>query len=241
MIVSILSNYREPQYIHKCIKSIQREYKGIIHLVISGKNHDYVSQYDKGFVKHFPDEKGLTENWQKACRGYATCIALGKEEGVLVIEDDTILINGWYALFQDYLQTIKNPQFVMSLGDTLQGSIVNPDVIVPSLQSFLYRVTLSKSSIEGAPPDAMIMCWHDSHAVYYPPTLNILDLSAYVEHFGVKKTSMHDLIVGHYLYRKLIPIWITVPKLAINVGAYHTSVGLIKKVNTDYSDWDYTK
>ncbi len=98
-----------------------------------------------------------------------------------------------------------------------------------------------KSSNPNNPPEATILCWHDSHAVYYPPTLNIDDLSKYLVHFGVEKTSMHDLIIGQYLYRKIIPIWITVPKLAINIGAYHTSVGPIPRLNDDYSNWDYTK
>jgi len=235
----LLTNYREPQYIHRCIESIRKEYNGVIDLMISGKRDDYLSQYQEGFIKHHVKEEGLKENWKKACKGYASCVALGEKEGVLVIEDDTALIQGWYAQFIDYINTIKDKKFVLSLGDPVKGSVINPDVQMPSLQMFLYRVLLSKNPISGAPPEATILCWHDSHAVYYPPTINIPQLVKFLEHFGVEKTSMHDLIVGHYLYRYLIPIWISVPRLAINIGAYHTSVGPIPNVNSDYSDWDY--
>jgi len=241
MILAILTNYREPQYIHRCIKSIRKEYNGDIHLMISGKRDDYLESYKKGFIRHYVKEEGLIKNWQKACKGYASCIALGKKEGVLVIEDDTALVTGWYQLFTDYLVTIKDQKFVLSLGDPVKGSVIEPSVTIPSLQMFLYRVNLMPPTIPGHLPDALVICWHDSHAVYFPPSLDIKDLSNFVEYFGTKKTSMHDLIVGYYLYRKLIPIWITVPKLAINIGAYHTSVGPIPNVNKDYSDWDYAK
>lgn len=238
MKLAILTNDRKPNYIDECIRTIRAEYDGEIDLMISGGKYDYVEKYTKGFVKHKLNEEGLVENYKKACNGYAECVALGEKEGVLVVEDDTSFKRGWYKQFLVNIDTIKDKQYVMSLGDPVQGSIVDPSVQIPSLQRFLYRVNLTRNP--GKIPEAVIVCWHDSHAVYYPPTLPIKDLVGYIKHFGVDKSSMHDIIVGYYLFRRVYPIYICVPKLAINIGAYNTSVGLIPNVNTDYSDWDYS-
>lgn len=238
MIIVILTNDRKPNYIYKCIASVRKEYKGVIHLMISGDDA-YLSKYTNGFIKHKVDQEGLVENWRKACKGYASCLHLGIGKGVLIIEDDTTFKKGWFKKFEQFNAIIHDKYFVISLGDSLPGSVQNPDIKIPSVQRFLYRVNLTRNP--GNIPNAVIQCWHDSHAVYYPSEFPHEDLANNIEHFGVKNASMHDLIIGYYLFRKLYPIYITIPRLANNVGAHNSSVGRIEGLNSDYSDWDYDK
>lgn len=257
MKIVILTNKRKPEYIHQCIREIRRDYKGKIDLMISGKETDYLEKYKgEGFVWHRNNEKGLINGWNKACQGYANCVRLGKGEGVLVIEDDTGFKKGWYKQFLTYLTFVKDKKFIVSLGKALDGSVVNPNGVpnentydekdnayhefIPSLQIFLYRVNL-KAEEKGKPPTAFIITWLDSHAVYYPPTLDLEDLAQFIEKFGVQGNSMHDILIGYYLFRKVYPIWIASPPLAVNTGAYNTSVGPIIDRNDDFLDWDYDK
>lgn len=241
MIIVILTNNRKPNYIHRCIRTIRRDYKGTIHLMISGED-GYLKKYTKGFIKHHVNQEGLTQNWRKACKGYSQCLALGKNKlgknkGVLVIEDDTAMKKGWYKKFIQYLTFIRDKRFILSLGKAMDGSIVNPASQIPSVQLFLYRVNLRKDP--GKPPIALIICWYDSHAVYYPPNMPFDDIVAYMEKFGVQNSSMHDILIGYYMFRKLYPIYIATPILAQNIGAYNTSVGPIVDRNDDFLDWDY--
>lgn len=237
MRIVILTNNRKPNYIHRCIRDIRRDYKGIIDLMISG-NPEYLKKYTKGFKRHYVDQNGLKENWKKACKGYSQCLALGKQgEGVLVIEDDTGFKKGWYKQFLSYITFVHDKRFIISLGKAMDGSIMNPDSKIPSLQLFLYRVNLRKEP--NNPPTAFIITWLDSHAVYYPPNMPFDDIIAYMEKFGVENNSMHDILIGYYLFRKLYPIYIATPSLALNIGAYNTSVGPIVDMKQDYLDWDY--
>lgn len=238
MKIVILTNNRKPNYIHRCIRDIRRDYKGTIHLMISGKNTSYLDKYTKGFVKHYNNEEGLVNNWNKACQGYANCLRLGKGEGVLVVEDDTGFKKGWYKQFLSYITFVKYKQYIISLGKAMDGSVVDPHTKVPTLQMFLYRVNLQK---KGKEMISYIITWLDSHAVYYPPTMPFDDMVAYMEKFGVEGNSMHDILIGYYLFRKLYPIWIASPPLAVNIGAYNTSVGPITDRNDDFLDWDYDK
>lgn len=237
MIIAILTINRKPNYIHKCITTIRRDYKGVIHLVVGGTDYSYIKKYGKGFVKHYLDEGHLESNWRKACNGYIECLklALPKHEGILVIEDDTTFKKGWYKQFQQYLTFIRDKQFILSLGKAMDGSIAFANSKIPSAQLFLYRVNLRKDP--GKPPIAFIICWFDSHAVYYPPDMPFKDIIAFMDKFGVKLSSMHDILIGYYMFRKLYPIYIAQPFLAINVGAYNTHVGPI----TDRNDIEMTK
>lgn len=255
MKIIILTNYRKPQYIHRCIRDIRRDYKGTIHLMISGKETGYLDKYTKGFIKHYNNEEGLVNNWNKACQGYANCLRLGKGEGVLVIEDDTGFKKGWYKTFLSYITFVKDSRYIISLGKALDGSVMYPYGIpredswdekknvfhefIPSLQLFLYRVNLRRGDNPGDPLISFIITWLDSHAVYYPPTIDLEDMALMMEKFGVKNNSMHDILIGYYLFRKLYPIWIASPPLAINIGAYNTSVGSITDRNDNFLDWDY--
>jgi hypothetical protein len=236
MKIVILTNNRKPNYIHRCIRDIRRDYKGIIDLMISG-DPKYLDKYTKGFKKHYNTEEGLTKSWNKACQGYANCLRLGKKEGVLIIEDDTGFKKGWYKQFLQYISFVRDKQYIISLGKAMEGSVVNPHTKIPSLQLFLYRVNLKRET--GKPPTAFIITWLDSHAVYYPPTLPLEDMALMMEKFGVKSNSMHDILVGYYLFRKLIPIYIASPDIALNIGAHNTSVGVIENMNQDYLDWPY--
>lgn len=236
MIICILTNNRKPNYIHRCIRTIRAEYKGTIHLMVSGDD-TYVRRYTKGFIKHKVEQEGLTQNWRKACKGYSQCLALGKKDGVLVIEDDTAMKKGWYKKFIQYLTFIHDKRFILSLGKAMDGSTVNPASKIPSVQLFLYRVNLRREP--GKPPIALIICWYDSHAVYYPPGMPFDDMVAYMEKFGVQQSSMHDILIGYYMFRKLYPIHIATPHLALNIGAYNTSVGPITDRNDDFLDWNY--
>jgi hypothetical protein len=237
MIIIILTNDRKPNYIHRCIRDIRRDYKGVIHLMVSGDDK-YVEKYTKGFIKHHVDQENLKENWKRACKGYSQCLELGKKgEGVLVVEDDTAFKKGWYKQFLSYLTFVHDKKFIISLGKAMDGSIMNPDTKVPSLQLFLYRVNLRKEL--GKPPIALIICWFDSHAVYYPPSMPFDDMVGYMKKFGVQQSSMHDILIGYYMFRKLYPIYLATPPLAVNIGATHTSVGPIEDRNDDFLDWDY--
>ncbi|PWU06095.1 MAG: hypothetical protein C5B43_02330 [Verrucomicrobia bacterium] len=248
MRIVILTNKRKPEYIHQCIKDIRREYKGTIDLMISGKETDYLKKYKgKGFVWHRNTEEGLIKPWQKACRGYANCLKLGKGEGVLVIEDDTGFKEGWYKQFLKNKEVIekdaKQNRYILSLGKALDGSIVNPGEQTPQVQVFLYRVNLMQNPKGlNEPPIAFIICWFDSHAVYFPPDMPFDDLSAFINKYGVEYSSMHDILIGYYMFRKFIPIYISQPFLALNIGAYNTSVGSITDRNdTEMTKWDFEK
>lgn len=240
MKIVILTNKRKPNYIHRCIRDIRRDYKGTIHLMISGDG-SYLNKYTEGFVKHHVDQEGIDKPWRKACKGYSQCLALGKKSGVLVIEDDTGFKKGWYKKFLTYLTFIHDKKFILSLGKAMEGSIVDFHPKIPTVQRFLYRVNVRKGNKYGDQPISFVICWYDSHAVYYPPGIPFDDMIAYFDKFGVKQSSMHDILIGYYMFRKLYPIWIASPFLAINIGAYNTSVGPITDMNQDYTDWDYDK
>lgn len=237
MKIVILTNNRKPNYIYRCIRDIRRDYKGVIDLMISG-DPTYLKKYTKGFRKHYVEQDGLDKPWKKACKGYSQCLALGKKDGVLIIEDDTGFKKGWYKQFLQYISFVKDKRYIISLGKAMDGSVINPNMKVPSLQLFLYRVNLKKESDGNM--TSFIITWLDSHAVYYPPTMPYDDLVAYFDKFGVKSSSMHDILIGYYLFRKLYPIWIASPPVAINIGAHTSSVGVITDMNQDYLDWDYT-
>lgn len=238
MIIVILTNDRKPNYIHRCIHDIRRDYKGAIHLMVSGDDK-YVSKYTKGFIKHHVDQDDLKEGWKRACKGYSQCLELGKKgKGVLVVEDDTAFKKGWYKQFLSYITFVHDRRFIISLGKAMDGSIMNPASKIPSLQLFLYRVNLKRED-NGRPPTAFIITWLDSHAVYYPPMMPFDDMIAYMQNFGVKQSSMHDILIGYYVFRKLYPIYIATPSLAINIGAYNTSVGPITNMNQDLLGWNY--
>ncbi len=238
MRICILTNNRKPNYIHRCIKDIRKDYQGTIHLMISGKDDSYLKKYTTGFKKHYNNEAGLVNNWNKACQGYANCLRLGKKEGVLIIEDDTGFKKGWYKQLLSYLTFVKDKRYIISLGKAMDGSVIDPHTKVPTLQLFLYRVNLQKKDKEMI---SYIITWLDSHAVYFPPTIDLEDMAQMVEKFGVKNNSMHDILIGYYLFRKLYPIWIASPPQAINIGATNTSVGWIDNRNDDFLDWDYEK
>lgn len=206
--------------------------------MISGKDDSYLKRYTKGFIKHYSNEEGLTEGWKKACQGYANCLRLVKDKGGLIIEDDTAFKKGWYKKFLQYLTFIHDKRFILSLGKAMDGSVVNPNSKIPSVQLFLYRANLRRE--ENGPPTALLILWYDSHAVYYPPTLPFDDMARHIEKFGVQQSSMHDILVGYYMFRKLYPIYIASPFLAINIGAHNTSVGFIPDRNDDFTDWDYS-
>lgn len=209
--------------------------------MISGDDK-YLEKYKKGFVKHHVQQEGLDKNWRKACKGYSQCLELGKKEGVLIIEDDTGFKKGWYKQFLINVEVIdkkvKQKKFILSLGKAMDGSIVNPGEKTPQVQLFLYRVNLMQNP-KGLsyPPISFIICWFDSHAVYYPPDMPFDDLIKFMVHNGVENSSMHDILIGYYMFRKFIPIYISQPFLAKNIGAYTTSVGTI----TDRNDIEMTK
>lgn len=242
--ISTVSRPNKTPYLDKCIESIRREYNGNIHLIIGG-DPQYTDKYTDGFIKHpiGKYEKTLGTVRQKAGYGYYTALKISPNKPLLVFEDDAQLEKGWYGRLQHALSLIKGDKFILSLISPSRESVLEPDINVPSIQVFNYRAMLTYGE-PGDLPIATIITYSNTTGMYYPPAMLKTRLADFIYEYAVKGNGYYDIVVGQYMFRYNLPVYITVPDLTKNIGEgadnTDSSLGHTKEMaHIDYSEWDF--
>lgn len=228
-------------YLDRLLKTIRAEYKGDIHLMIGGKDTSYTDKYTKGYVKHYlwVFEKQLDDNIQRACLGYTKALEIDKTKPLLVFEDDGVLKKGWYKKLIKLIQFTAEPRFILSLMSPSEDDVEAPQITIDSIQLYKYKAFLDYK-VPGHPPITTIITYSNTTGIYFPSSVLQTRLAQYIYKFGVKGDAVHDILVGHYMFRYNIPIYITVPNLLKKVDSTDSSLGSVKKPSVvDYSKWKY--
>lgn len=168
---------------------------------------------------------------------------INPNESLLVFEDDAQLEEGWYAKLKQALSFIKGDKFILSLISPSRESVLEPDIKVPSIQVFNYRTILTYGD-PGILPIATIITYSNTTGIYYPPAILKTRLADFVYEYAVKGEGYYDIVIGQYMFRYNLPIYITVPDLTKNIGEgaddTDSSLGHNKKIaHIDYSEWDF--
>ncbi len=241
LVISTVQRPNKSPYLNRLIKSIRREYKGDIHLVIGGKDTTYTDKYKKGFIKHFiGDKEKYPTNIQNAGFGYYTCLTLNRNEPLLVFEDDGLLKHGWYKDLKKRISFVPYDKYVLSLITPTPDTLIpEPNCKVPSVQRYMYAARM-EYKVPGQLPISHIITYSNTTGMYYPVTMLKSSLPEYIFKFSVKGDAVYDIVLGTYMFRYDLPIYIAVPNLLIDTDVLDTNLGHIKpQASVDYSDWDY--
>lgn len=244
--ISTVQRPNKTPYLDRCIESIRKEYGGIIHLIVGGNDTNFVNKYlTKDYKITFigKGEQSFKTARQRAGFGYYTALKINLDEPLLVFEDDAVLEEGWYAKLQQALGFIKDDKFILSLILPSRESVLEPDIKVPSIQFFNYRTILTYGK-PGDLPIATIITYSNTTGIYYPPVMLKTRLADFVYKYAVKGDGYYDIVIGQYMFRYNLPIYITVPALTKNIGEgtdnTDSSLGHTKTMaHIDYSGWDF--
>jgi len=241
IVILTVERPNKTPYLDRLLVTIRPEYKGLIHLLIGGKNTAYTDKYKDGYVKHYlwETEKDLENNIQRASQAYQYALQIDKKNPVLIFEDDAVLKKGWYEKLNKIIYFTHEKYFLLSLITPSEGDVPNPNIDVDSIQLYNYKAFLDYK-IPGQPPVTTIVTYSNTTGMYYPVSMLKTRLAKYINTFGVKGDAVHDILVGQYAFRYNIPIFIAVPNLLKKVDSRDSSLGNEKKPNTvDYSKWNY--
>lgn len=230
-------------YLDRLLATIRAEYKGTIHLMIGGKDTSYTDKYTKGYVKHYlwEEEKKLKDNIKRAALGYYKALEIDKTKPLLIFEDDGVLKKGWYKRLLKLRTFTAAPLFILSLITPSEGDVQVPNIAIDSLQGYLYRAFLDYK-IPGHLPVTTVVTYSNTTGMYYPASVLQTRLAKYIYEFGVKGDAVHDILVGQYVFRYNIPVFIAVPNLLEKVDSTDSSLGSTKAPSVvDYSKWTYIK
>lgn len=240
IIISTVERPNKTPYLDRIIKSIRKDWSGDIHLMIGGKNTQYTDKYKKNYIKHYVDEEGLKNNIQKAAQGYFEALTLDPNNPALIFEDDGELVPGWFSKLETRLSYISEEKFILSLITPGEGTVPIPDVNIPSVQKYVYAAYLSYDT--PGYPVSTVITYCNTTGIYYPPSILKTRLAEFIQKFSVNGDAVYDTVVGQYMFRHNLPVYITVPNLLKGVDSDDSSLGHVKRPSTvDYSDWDYTK
>lgn len=241
--ISTVQRPNKSPYLDRLIESIRQDYDGVIHLVIGGKDTAYTDKYTDGFVKHYlgAEEDQYPTHIQKAGFGYYTGLTINRDEPLLILEDDGCLKPGWYKELQERVSFIPDEKFVLSLITPTGALIPEPDSAVSSVQRYQYGAIL-EYKIPGQLPISTIITYSNTTGIYYPAAMLQTRFPEFILKFGAEGDAVYDIVMGQYMFRYDLPIYIAVPNLLVDVDVLDSSLGHIKNRSTvDYSDWDYLK
>lgn len=231
----------------RLIESIRKEYDGIIHLVVGGKDISYVEKYTNykklQYIQHHigEEESRFKDVIKRAAYGYYRCLTISKNEPALIFEDDAELKEGWMKNLEEMKTFIGDEKYILSLIVPFKGAVSQADIDIPSVQQFLYYSKLDYKE-PGELPSATIATYCNTTGIYYPVSMLKTRLAEFIYRFAVEDETVHDLALGHYMFRYNFPVWITVPALLKDVDTTDSSLGAEKRrLHVDYSDWDYKK
>ncbi|PWU06096.1 MAG: hypothetical protein C5B43_02335 [Verrucomicrobia bacterium] len=245
IFISTVERPNKSPYLERCIESIRQDYDGEIHLIVGGEHHEYTDKYtvDQGFIRHilYPGEQFYENNKQKAALGYYTALIHDPTTPALIFEDDAVLEKDWYTKLQKLLTFIPDEKFILSLITPGKGTVPEPNSTVPSVQRYNYQAYLNYDA-PGQLPTSTIVTYCNTTGVYYPPSMLKTRLNEFIKRFAVHGDAVYDIVLGQYMFRYDLPIYIAVPNLLKGVDTSDSSLGSEKRPATvDYSDWDYKK
>lgn len=229
-------------YLDRLIKCLRQDYDGDLHLIIGGKDTIYTDKYVNGYIKHFigKSEDEYPTNIQKAGLGYYTALTLNRNEPLLVFEDDAVLKPGWYEDLQNRITFIPDKVFALSLITPTGALIPEPDSTVPSVQRYGYQAMLEYKTL-GQLPVSHIITYSNTTGVYYPTAMLQTKYPEFIHKFAVEGDAVYDIVLGQFMFRYDLPMYITVPNLLVDTDIMDSHLGHIKpQATVDYSDWDYT-
>lgn len=242
--ISTIQRPNKTPYLDRCIKSIRQDYDGPIHLIIGGHDTKYTDKYDEGYIKHYigEEEDKLPTHIQKAALGYYTALTLDPEEPLLIFEDDGVVKPGWYKELQKLITFIPDEKYVLSLITPIGALIPEPNSTVSSVQRYGYQAML-EYKVPGQLPISTIITYSNTTGIYYPAKILSTKLPEFIFKFGVNGDAVYDIVMGQYMFRYDLPIYIAVPNLLLtDVDVTDSSLGEPKSRSTvDYSNWDYLK
>lgn len=238
--ISTVQRPNKSPYLDRLIKSIRQDYDGPIHLVIGG-DPTYTDQYQEGFVKHLigDEEKKYPTNIQRAGFGYYTGLTLDRNKPLLILEDDGFLKPGWYKDLQERITFIPDEKYVLSLITPTGAAIPEPNSTVSSVQRYGYQARLEYKT-PGQLPVSHIVTYSNTTGIYYPVSMLQTRFPEFVLKFGAEGDAVYDIVLGQYMFRYDLPIYIAVPNLLLDTDVLDSNLGHLKpQATVDYSDWDY--
>lgn len=240
IVISTVQRPNKSPYLKRCIDSIRQDWNGPVHLVVGGKETRYAEEIPNANISYIGNvEKG--DGVQKAGFGYATCLKLYPEEDCLIVEDDAVFVKDWYKQLQERVSFIQERRFVLSLITPWEGAVGKPNPGIPTVQTFVYAARLSYENI-GDYPVANIITYSNTTAIYYPASILNTRLPDFIKRFVCEDEGVYDLVVGYWLMRMNVPIYIAVPNLLKGVETADSGMGsTIKRFHVNYEDWEYSK
>lgn len=238
----VISTVKRPKedYLSRCIESIRQDWDEPIYLMIGGTDTSYTDKHENVIrYKTGPEEATLSDGVKRAGYGYYCCLTLNRDEPCIILEDDALLDKDWHKKLQELLTFTNDERFIMSLISPTRQSVPAPDIDVPSIQPFLYYSHLDYGPL-GEMPKSTIVTYCNTTGIYYPTSMLQTRLPEFIYKFAVQGDTVHDLALGHYLFRMNLPIHIAVPNLCLPVDTADSVMGHDKKrSHVDYTDWDY--
>ena len=234
MNIHISTVKREKDFINPLINSIRTETADPITLFVGGDDDSYLANVP--FPKQKVDERGL-ENIRKAAKGYYSCLTFDRNTDCLIVEDDVVFKPGWHEMFQTFKKTVKDKYYIISFINPFVYSIPEPNIDVPSLQEYQYKVNLMWGE-DGEEPNTSVVTWVNTSAVFYPKEVLQTELPEFIYRYGVRGNAVYDLAAGFYLFRTRIPIYLIHPPMVENLGNEYSRMGHPElRQHDDYTSW----
>lgn len=214
---AIMTIARPVVYIHDLLATLRPDMQ--IRLVVGGMDCNYLERYQGNPLieiieaprKEYADfecrplhHRASWNYWRTLTLGAAT---LGRA-GLLVLEDDVILARGWEGRLHSVIDQIE-AGYVGRYVLTLYAEFPS---VPKSHTADIYYVTHSRNGFYG------------TQAIYFPESVRT-HFADYLKKRGVESYEIpYDWLLGEYLKRNSIYLFLTIPCLAQHIGVVSTGL-----------------